>query len=210
MIRVLIADDHAILRQGLKQIMAETSDMVVMGEAGDGASTVRMVRESLFDVILLDINLPDRNGIDVLQQIKREKPKLQVLMLSMHPEELYAVRSIKAGAAGYLSKQSAPAELVNAVRQVASGRRYVSSKLAEEIANQIGHNADVPAHEQLSHREFQTLCLIGKGRSPTDIALDLSISVKTVSVYRARLLEKMKMRNNAELTRYAIEHRLVE
>ena len=210
MIRVLIADDHAILRQGLKQILAETDDMVVMGEADSGIATVRMMREGLYDVVLLDISLPDRSGMYVLKQIKREKPKLQVLMLSMHPEEHYAVRAIKAGAAGYLNKQSAPAELVNAIRQVASGRRFVSQKLAEELANQIGQDSERPLHEQLSNREYQTLCLIGRGKSPTDIATELSLSVKTVSVYRARLLEKMKMRNNAELTRYAIQHSLVD
>ena len=210
MIRVLIADDHAILRQGLKQILAETEDMEVAGEAESGGQTMRMVRDGGYDVVLLDISMPDRNGMDTLKLIKKEKPKLAVLMLSMHPEDHYAVRALKAGAAGYLNKQSAPDDLVSAIRQVASGRKYVSAAVAEELANTVGQDIERPVHDTLSNREYQTLCMIASGRSPSDIANDLSLSVKTVSVYRARVLEKMKLRNNAELTHYAIKNRLIE
>jgi DNA-binding NarL/FixJ family response regulator len=210
MIRVLIADDHAIVRQGLKLILSETDDMVVAGEADSGLSALKLARAGEWDVALLDISMPDKNGIDVLKQIKHEFPKNPVLMLSMHPEEHYAIRALKAGASGYLTKQSAPALLVTAIRQVASGRKYVSSELAEELANTLGADTDRPLHENLSDREYQVLCLIASGKPLSDIAETLSLSAKTVSVYRARLLEKMKLKNNAELTHYGIKHQLVE
>lgn len=209
MIRVLIADDHAIVRQGLKQVLAETDDMVVAGEAESGLQALKMIRHGEWNVVLLDISLPDKNGVEILKQLKKEHPHLAVLMLSMYPEDQYAVRALKAGAAGYLTKKSAPAQLVTAIRQVASGKKYISPTLAEELANTIGGNLEKPLHETLSDREYQTLCLIASGRTPAEIAAELSISVKTVSVYRARLLEKMKLKNNAELTRYAILHKLV-
>ena len=154
--------------------------------------------------------MPDRNGIDTLKLIKKEKPKLAVLMLSMHPESQYAIRALKAGASGYLTKQSAPAELVTAIRQVTSGRKYVSPTLAEQLANTLGEDAETPAHELLSNREYQTLTLIASGRTLTEVAAELKLSVKTVSVYRARVLEKLKLKNNAELTHYAIKNGLVE
>lgn len=210
MIRVLIADDHAIVRQGLKLILSETTDMVVAGEADSGVSALKLARAGEWDVALLDISMPDKNGIDVLKQIKNEFPKNPVLMLSMHPEEHYAIRALKAGASGYLTKQSAPALLVTAIRQVASGRKYVSPELAEELANTLGVDTDRPLHETLSDREYQVLCLIASGKPLSDIAEKLSLSAKTVSVYRARLLEKMKLKNNAELTHYGIKHQLVE
>jgi two-component system invasion response regulator UvrY len=210
MIRVLIADDHAIVRQGLKLILSETDDLVVAGEADSGLNAIRLAREGNWDVALLDISMPDKNGIDVLKLIKSEHPRLPVLMLSMHPEEHYAIRALKAGASGYLTKQSAPALLVTAIRQVAGGRKYVSPELAEELANTLGVDTERPLHEILSDREYQVLCLIASGKPLSDIADVLSLSAKTVSVYRARLLEKMKFRNNAELTHYAIKHQLVE
>jgi len=210
MIRVLIADDHAIVRQGLKLILSETSDLVVAGEADSGSNALKLARAGEWDVALLDISMPDKNGIDVLKMIKSEFPKHPVLMLSMHPEEHYAIRALKAGASGYLTKQSAPALLVTAIRQVASGRKYVSPELAEELANTLGADSDRPLHETLSDREYQVLCLIASGKPLSDIAETLSLSAKTVSVYRARLLEKMKLKNNAELTHYGIKHQLVE
>jgi DNA-binding NarL/FixJ family response regulator len=210
MIRVLIADDHAILRRGLAQIIAEAGDMQVCAEAENSAQTVKFAREQTVDVVLLDITMPDRNGLDTLKLLKKEKPKLAVLMLSMHPEELYAVRAIKAGASGYLNKQSAPAQLVTAIRQVAQGRRYISPAVAEELAGSIAEGSDRPAHATLSDREYETMRLIASGKTLTEIAAEMHLSVKTVSVYRARLLEKMQLKNNSELTHYALKRQLVD
>lgn len=209
-INVLIADDHAIVREGLKQILADTGDIAVAGEAENGLEAIKLVRQGKGDVLLLDISLPDRNGIEVLKQVRKEIPDVVVLILTMHREDQYAIRSLKAGAAGYLNKQSAPAELVNAIRQVAGGRKYVSAALAQELANQINEEREVPPHETLSDREFQTLTMIASGKTVSDIAQELALSVKTISMYRSRLLQKMKLRHNAELTHYAIKNRLVE
>jgi two-component system invasion response regulator UvrY len=210
MIRVLIADDHAIVRHGLKQILAETDDLIVAGEAETGFQAIKMARQDTFDVVLLDISLPDRNGIEVLSQIKKTHPRLAVLMLSMHTEHEFAIRALKAGASGYLNKQSAPVQLVTAIRQVAVGRKYISAALAEELANSLGGDTEQPLHELLSDREFQTLRLIASGKSLSVISEELSLSPKTVSVYRARLLEKLDLRNNSDLTRYAIKNKLVD
>lgn len=210
MIRVLIVDDHAIVRRGLRQIVAETGDIVVNGEAETGSQAIKTARQEDFDVMLLDISLPDKNGIEVLKQIKKEKPKLAVLMLSMHGEREFAVRALKAGASGYLTKQSAPAQLVTAIRHVAAGKKYVSPALAEELANALGVDTEKPLHETLSDREFQTLRLIASGKTLSGISAELCLSPKTISVYRSRLLEKLKLLNNSELTRYAIKNRLVD
>ena len=209
-IRVFIADDHAIVREGLKQILAEQRDIVVAGEAENGLDAVKLFRRSRPHVMLLDISLPDRNGIEVLKQIKQEKPELAVLMLSMHREDQYAIRALKAGAAGYLTKQSAPRELVNAIRQVAAGQKYVSAALAQALANSVGGDHEAPVHDSLSDREFQTLTMIASGKTVSEIARELSLSVKTVSEYRARLLSKMNLKTSAELTTYAIRNQLVE
>jgi DNA-binding NarL/FixJ family response regulator len=210
MIKVVIVDDHAILRRGLTQIITESADMQVVGEADSSAAAMRLLRENPCNVLLLDITLPDRNGIETLKLVRKEFPKIRVLILSMHPENQYAVRALKAGAAGYLTKQSAPAQLVSAIRQVQQGRKYVTPAVAEELAQNVDRDADQPLHQTLSNREFQTLCMIASGKSLTDIALQMSLSVKTVSVYRARLLEKMRLKNNAELTHYAIKNQLVQ
>jgi DNA-binding NarL/FixJ family response regulator len=210
LIKVFIADDHAIVREGLKQILADTRDIVVAGEAENGVDAVKLFRKSGCHVVLLDISLPDKSGIEVLKQIKKEKPDLAVLMLSMHREDQYAIRSLKAGAAGYLTKQSAPKELVTAIRQVAEGLKYVSPALAQELANHIGEDHEAPPHETLSDREYQTLTMIASGKTVGAIAKELSLSVKTVSEYRARLLAKMKLKNSAELTHYAIKNGLIE
>ncbi|MGZ5199569.1 MAG: response regulator [Telluria sp.] len=209
-IRVFIADDHAIVREGLKQILAEQRDIVVAGEAENGLDAVRLFPKSKCQVMLLDISLPDRNGIEVLKQVKKDKPELAVLMLSMHREDQYAIRSLKAGAAGYLTKQSAPRELVVAIRQVASGQKYVSAALAQALAAQVGTDHETPPHESLSDREYQTLLLIASGKTVGDIARALSLSAKTVSEYRARLLVKMRLKNSAELTHYAIRNNLLD
>jgi two-component system invasion response regulator UvrY len=209
-IHVLIADDHAIVRQGLKQILSETDDLVVAGEAEDGADALRLARSQEWSVFLLDVSMPNRNGIDTLKQLKKEFPRQPVLILSMHPEEQYAIRALKAGAAGYLTKQSAPEMLVTAIRQVASGRKFVSPTLAMQLAEAIADDSGRPPHETLSDREYQVLVMIAGGSNLTQIAEDLNLSVKTVSEYRKRLLEKMRLETNAELIHYGLRHGLVE
>ena len=210
MINVMIADDHAIVRQGLKQILSETDDINVTGEAETGFQAIKIARQQDFDVMLLDISLPDRNGIDILKQIKKDRPNLAVLMLSMHNEHEFAIRALKAGAAGYLNKQSAPAQLVVAIRQVAAGDKYVSPAVAQELANSINTDADKPLYTTLSDREYQTLCFIAEGKTLSEISAEMFLSPKTVSVYRARLLEKLSLNNNSELIRYAIKKQLVD
>ncbi len=210
-VRVLVADDHAIIREGRKQIIADSGAFAVNGEAETGLQAIQQARSGAFDIVLLDISLPDRNGIDVLKQLKRELPTLPVLILTMHREDQYAIRALKAGASGYLNKQGAPAELVNALREVTAGRKYITPALAQELANQVGSGDDSgkPSHETLSDREYQTLVMIASGKTVGEIAAELALSVKTVSMYRSRLLQKMKLRHNAELTHYAIRHKLV-
>lgn len=210
-INVLIADDHAIVREGLKQILADTDDIVVAGDAQNGQEAVQLVRKKTeAHVLLLDISMPDRSGLEVLKQVKKEKPSIAVLMLSMHREDQYALRSLKAGASGYLNKQSAPAELVIAIRMVAAGKKYITPQLAQALANQLDEDQEIAPHETLSDREYQTLTLIASGKTVSDIAAELILSVKTISMYRSRLLQKMKLKNNAELTHYAIKNQLVE
>lgn len=184
--------------------------MQVCAEAETGAQTIKLARAHAADVVLLDITMPDRNGLDTLKQLKKEKPKLAVLMLSMHPEETYALRAIKAGASGYLNKQSAPALLVTAIRRVASGRRYISPAVAEALAETIADGPERTPHATLSDREYETMRLIASGKTLTKIAAEMHLSVKTVSVYRARLLEKMQLKNNSELTHYALKNQLVD
>ncbi len=210
MIRVMITDDHAIVRQGLKQILGETGDISVTGEAETGFQAIKIVRQCDFDVMLLDISLPDRNGIEVLKQVRKERPSLAVVMLSMHNENEFAIRALKAGAAGYLNKQSAPAQLVTAIRQVAAGHKFITPALAEQLANAITTGTDQPLHAMLSDREYQTLCMIAAGKGLAEISEEMCLSPKTVSVYRARLMEKLKLSNNSELIRYAIKHNLVD
>lgn len=207
MIRVLIADDHAIVREGLKHILSETDDLLVVGEADDGAEALHLARQCAWDVFLLDITMPNRNGIDTLKQLKKEFPRLPVLILSMHPEEQYAVRALKAGASGYLTKQSTE-QLVTAIRQVAGGRKFVSPAVALQLAEAINEATDKLPHERLSDREYQVLTLIASGKTLTQIADELKLSVPTVSTYRTRLLEKMGLSSTAELIRYGLEHGL--
>jgi len=208
MIKILIADDHAIVREGLKQIVADTTGLVVAGEAKNEQETLKLVRKGDFDIILLDIAMPGRGGLDVLKQLKQEKPKLPVLILSMYPEEQYAVRALKMGAAGYLTKVSAPDELIKAIKKISRGRKYISSSLAEKLALNLEVDTEIPPHESLSNREFQVMCMIASGKTVKKIAEELSLSVNTISTYRARVLEKMRMKTNSELTHYAIKNQL--
>lgn len=209
MIRILIADDHAIVRRGLKQIVSEQADMIVASEAENAREVLDLVRTQKWDVVVLDINMPGRNGLEVLKELKRENPKLPVLILSIHPEEQYGVRVLKAGAAGYLTKDSAPDELVLAIRKVHRGGKYISASLAETLVYELVAQTDRPRHETLSDREYQVMTMIASGKTVGEIGEELSLSVKTISTYRSRVLGKMNMRTNAELTQYAIQNQLL-
>jgi len=210
MIKVLIVDDHTIVREGLRQILEEILDIVVAGEASSAQEVIDKVRSNSFNIVLLDISLPGRGGLDVLKQLKSIKPDLPVLILSMHPEEQYAIRSLKAKASGYLTKESASDELIKAIRKVAQGRKYITSSLAEKLAFELEDSTGCSSHEKLSDREFQVMCMIASGRRVKEIANTLSLSVKTISTYRARILKKMNMKNNSQLIHYAIKTGLVD
>ena len=210
MINILIADDHPIVREGLKQIIAEAPDMVVAAEASNGYELLDKVRNSDFSVVVLDITMPGIMGLDVLKQLRSEEPDLPILILSMHSEEQYAVRVLRAGASGYLTKASAPDQLLGAIRKVSRGGKYVSASLAEKLAYELDAESEKLPHETLSDREYQVLCLIASGKTVKAVAEELSLSVKTVSTYRSRILEKMRMNSNAELTHYTIQNRLVD
>jgi two-component system invasion response regulator UvrY len=207
--KILITDDHAVVRQGLKQILLEEFTRAEFGEATNAQEAIERVWKENWDVVVLDITMPGRSGLEVLKEIKKSRPKLPVLVLSMHPEDQFAVRILKIGASGYMTKESAPNELVGAVRKVMAGGRYVSPSLAEKMASYLAVDVHTPPHERLSDREFLVLRLIASGKTPTAIAKELALSVKTISTYRMRILEKMNMSNNAELTHYAIQNQLV-
>jgi two-component system, NarL family, invasion response regulator UvrY len=209
MTKILIADDHPIVRRGLKQILTEERDMAPVGEAHDSQEALELVRKESWDIVVLDITLPGRGGLDVLKEIKQERPKLPVLILSMHPEDQYGVRALKAGASGYMTKETAPDHLIAAIRKITSGGKYVSPVLAERLAIDLQRNTDSPVHEILSDREYQVMCMIASGKSVSQIAEELFLSVKTISTYRSRILAKMRMRSNAELTHYAINNHLI-
>lgn len=209
MIRVLIADDHTIVREGLKQIMNDTGDMSVAAEAANGQEALDRLLKDDFDIAILDIAMPGRSGLEILKELRIHKPKLPVLVLSMYPEDQFAVRVLRAGADGYLTKDSAPQDLISAVRRLYSGKKYISPTLAEKLALSLESDSTKPPHERLSDREYQVLCRISSGKTVKEIADELSLSVKTISTYRARILEKMEMKNNAELTYYSIQNSLV-
>jgi DNA-binding NarL/FixJ family response regulator len=209
MIKILIADDHAVVRRGLRQIVEDEADIFIVAEAATGAEAIVRARTIECDVALLDINFPDASGLEVLKQFKMVRPQLAVLILSVHPEDQYAVRMLKAGALGYLSKDSVPEELVKAIRQVYQGSRYVSAALAQTLAADLDRDTARPRHAALSDREYEVFLLLAAGKTVGQIAVQLTLSVKTVSTYRARLLEKMGLANNAELMRYAVEQGLL-
>lgn len=209
MIEILIVDDHAVVRTGLRQIISEISDMTITDEACDAREALDKIRTNNYSVVVLDIALPDKSGLDVLKEIKSERPGLPVLILSMYPEDQYAIRVLKSGAAGYMTKESAPEELVTAVRTVADGKKYISHSVAERLASHLYFAGKKELHEMLSDREYQVLCMIASGKPLSEIAEVLSLSVKTISTYRSRILEKMNLNNNAELTTYAIQKHLI-
>ena len=209
MIRILLADDHPVVREGFKQMLADYEDMLVTGEAGTSQEVLNKVHKNDYDVLLLDIFMPGRSGLEIISELKKEYPKMAILVISAYPEEQYSVRALKRGASGYLLKLTAPEELITAIRAVSQGRNYISSSLAERLANMIKGDAQENPHERLSDREFQVMRMIVSGESLKEIAEDLALSDKTVSTYRTRILEKMNMKNNAEIIHYAIEQGLV-
>ena len=208
MIRVVIADDHQILREGLKQLLLATGDLEVVGEAADGYEVLQRVRDLEFDVLLLDMSMPGKSGVELIKQVKSEKPKLRILVLSMHEEHQYAVRAIRAGASGYLTKEGAAVQLTAALRKVAGGGAFITPEVAERLALDAMPHTDGPLHEALSDREFQVFRLLVNGRTVSDIAEQLHLSAKTVSTHKARLMEKLQVDSNAELIHYAVRHRL--
>ena len=210
MIKILIADDHPVVRRGLKQILSDEPDMAVPGEARDAREVLDLVEKGGWDIVILDITMPGRSGLDVLRELKQKYPKLPVLVLSIHPEDQYAVRALKTGAAGYLTKESAPEELVKAIRRILNRGKYVSTSLAERLAFDLEAGDGKAIHLRLSNREYQIMLMIAAGKRLSDIADELTLSVKTISTYRARILEKMNFKNNAEITHYAIKNMLIE
>jgi two-component system invasion response regulator UvrY len=209
MIRLLIVDDHAMFRQGLKQILAKQSDMQVVDEVGNWLDALMKIKDEKYNVVILDISMPGKSGWEILADIKNVNPDLPVLILSMYPEDQYAVRMLKAGASGYVTKESAADELITAIRKVANGGRYVSATLAERLAYIVGAHPDKLPHQLLSNREFQVMCLLAEGKTLKEIADELCLSEKTITTYRARILEKMQIRNNVELTHYVIQNKLL-
>ena len=209
MIRVLIADDHAVVREGLKQIVTESADMTIAGEASNGHEVLDLARTRDCDVVLLDLAMPGKDGFDTLKELKLLRPEVPVMILSVYPEDQYAVRLLRSGAAGYLTKESAPEELVAAIRKVSRGGRYVSPSLGEQLALLLDSGGDRPPHERLSDREFRVMTMLASGKTVTEVADDLCLSVKTISTYRSRALVKMNMRNNAEFSFYAVRHGLI-
>ncbi len=206
-IRVLLADDHTMFREGVKKVLSGTPDLLVVDEASNAAEVFE--KSKTCDVVVLDISMPGRDGIDVLKQLKQINPRLQVLILSMYPEDQYAFRAIKAGASGYLTKNKASSELIEAIRRVSTGRKYISADVAEQLAIDLERDADRPVHQRLSDREYQVMCMIASGKTVSQISRELSISVSSVSTFRSRILKKCSMKTNADITRYAIKHNLV-
>jgi len=210
MIKIVIADDHAVVREGLKRIISSAHDMAVVGEAVNGAEVIQQVRDSEFDVLLLDLSMPGRSGMELIKLVRCEKPKLRILVLSMHEELQYAVRSIKSGASGYLTKESAPAQLMQVLRKVAGGGAFISTGVAEQLALGSLLGSNCAAHERLTDREFEVFRLIAMGMSVTDIAGRLNLSAKTISTHKANLMQKMSLQNQTELIRYAIKYGVTE
>jgi two-component system invasion response regulator UvrY len=210
MIKILVADDHTIFREGLKRILAECQDVIVADEASNGREVLDKIWNNEYDMVLLDISMPGMTGLEALKQLKNDKPRLPVLVLSMHPEEQYAVRALRAGASGYLTKESAPDELITAIRKISQGRKYITSSLAERLAFEVETDSEKPLHDILSDREYQVLRMIASGSTIKQIAKELSLSIKTVSTYRTRIMGKMTMKTNAELMHYALKHQILD
>ena len=210
MIRVVLADDHTIVREGLKQLLKEAGDLTAIAEAQNGAEVMKCVRECDFDVLLLDMSMPGKSGIELIKQIRSEKPKLRILVLSMHAEEQYAVRALRAGASGYITKESASTQLVAAIRKVAGGGAVISPAVAEQVALGAMPQTEGMPHTSLSDREYQVFLMLTRGSSVTDIADQLNLSAKTVSTHKAHVMQKMTMANHSELVRYALNHRLLD
>ncbi len=208
--KVLVADDHAVVREGIKRIIAETADMVVAGEAANGWEVLEKARGGDYDVVVLDISMPGKNGMEILKELKRECPGVPVLILSMHPEEQYALRALRVGASGFVAKESAPDELIAALEKVLRGSKYITSALAERLVLDIGAGSEESLHEKLSDRELQVLCLLAEGKTINQIGQELCLSAKTISTYRSRIMQKMAMKTNAQLIRYAIKQGLVD
>jgi two-component system, NarL family, invasion response regulator UvrY len=210
MIKIVIADDHAVVRKGLKQIFEETQDITVVDEASSGNELLEKIRSKKYDVVILDISMPGKDGLDTLKELRILQPELPVLVFTIFPEEQYAVRVLKAGASGYMNKESEPEEMIDAIRKVARGRKYISPYLAELLASNLDIAGETPLHETLSDREFQVMCMIASGKTVSDIAKELSLSANTISTYRIRILEKMNLKNNSEITHYALKNHLVD
>ncbi len=211
MIKIVIADDHSLIREGLKKILKEAPDINVVGEASDARSLFEVLKDSKeVNMLVLDISLPGKSGLEILKDVKQERPQLPVLILSMHPEDRFAVRALKAGAAGYVTKDSAALELIQAIRKVVQGRKYVSASLAEKLAFDLQVGTDKPPHESLSDREYQVMCMVAAGKTIKEIASELYLSPSTVNTYRTRILEKMNMKTDAEIIRYAILNQLID
>ncbi len=208
--KILIVDDHELIREGLKKVVAKEIDIEVVGEASSGEELFDQMREKEIDIIVLDITLPNRSGLDLIKDIKTQAPNIKILILSMHPEDRFAVRALRAGASGYLTKGTASKSFIKALRKINDGRSYISSELAEHLAFELNVDYDKPIHESLSNREFEVMRLIAQGKAISEIAEKLCISVNTVTTYRARIMEKMKMDNNAEIIRYALEQKLIQ
>lgn len=210
MINVLIADDHALIREGLKKTLSDESDMKLVGEASNVTELLKQIERHVVNIVLLDITMPGESGLDALKELRQKYPHIPVLILSFHPEHRFAVRALKAGASGYITKQSATEELVQAIRKIVGGGKYVSAALAEELVTELDTESGKLPHERLSDREFQVMCLIAAGKKSREIAEELSVTLSTVNTYRMRILEKMQMQSNVELSRYAVEHGLIE
>lgn len=210
MMKILIADDHPIYRGGLKQFLCKSFEQVVVDEASNGSEALNKISKNDYDIVLLDIDMPGRSGLEIIKDVKKEKPKLSVLMLSAYSEEQYAIRSLKSGASGYLTKKSVPGELIKAIKKVTKGGKYLTLSIAERLASAIEENSEMSPHERLSNREYQVMCMIAHGSALKEISEELSLSESTVSTYRTRILEKMGLKNNSEIISYAIRNGLIE